>query len=202
MWKEPNPMKTNARPLNTTCKLVALVATTLLVGCTAVLPSTTSISKLPWKDYTGAKTAFDSVEANTTSRKQLIEAGFNPDAMPNSRLLNYVDVVNLFGSAFKLEDLPKGIKTCVDARDACQAYVLTAQHIKAKREGNIATDLFGFGKLTNTTGWEFQATLVLVNDTVVYKLWKGTPSIATSERQRTPLGPMQNLSGIIPKPGF
>jgi hypothetical protein len=195
-------MKTHAHPNLNACKLLAVGALALLAGCTAVLPTTTNTSKLPWREYTDAKNAFDGIEVNNATRKHLLDAGFNPDSMANSKLLNYVDVVNLFGSAFKLEDLPEGVKTCVDARDACKAYVVTAQNIKAKREGNIATDLFGFGKLTRTTGWEFQATLVLVNDKVVYKLWKGTPAIETTERHRTPLGPMQNMSGIIPKPSL
>jgi hypothetical protein len=142
------------------------------------------------------------VEPTSTTRAQLTASGFSPEHLANTKLLNYVDVVNLFGSAFRLDDLPPGVKSCVAAREACQAYIVSAQNIKAKREGNVATDLFGFGKLTRTTGWEFQATLVLVNDVVVYKLWKGTPSIETTERQRTPLGPMQNLGGVIPKPGF
>jgi hypothetical protein len=196
-------MKTTCRPFATAATYTALAGLlALLTGCTAVLPGTTTISKLPFADYTSAKAAFDAVEPTSTTRAQLTASGFAPEQLANTKLLNYVDVVNLFGSAFRLDDLPPGVKTCVAARDACQAYIVSAQHLKAKREGNVATDLFGFGKQTRTTGWEFQATLVLVNDVVVYKLWKGTPAIETTERQRTPLGPMQNLGGVLPKPGF
>jgi hypothetical protein len=195
-------MKTKLTPLTrTTCSTMLAVATLALSACTAVLPSTSNISKTPWTDYVAAKTAFDTINPTTTTRKQLTSTHFTPETIPNSRILNYVDVVNLFGSAFRLEDLPPGIKTCVEARDACEAYIITAQNIQNKREGNIARDLFGFGKVTRTTGWEFQATLVLVKDVVVYKLWKGTPTIEATERQRTPLGPMQNLGSIL-KPNF
>lgn len=194
-------MKTKLTPFTrTTCSMMLAVAAAALSAC-SVLPSSTNISKTPWADYTAAKTAFDSIKPTTTTRSQLVTTHFTPDTLPNSRILNYVDVVNLFGSAFRLEDLPSGIKACVDARDACEAYIITAQNIRNKREGNVARDLFGFGKVTRTTGWEFQATLVLVNDVVVYKLWKGTPTIEATERQRTPLGPMQNLGGIL-KPSF
>ncbi len=108
----------------------------------------------------------------------------------------------MFGSSFRYEDLPDGVRTCVASQDACVAYVVNVRLVNNKRGGNVAADLLGFRKHTDITGWEFQATMVLVNDRVVYKLWNGTPEIASSESQKTPLGPMQNMSGIIPKPNF
>jgi hypothetical protein len=179
---------------------LALVAclNTALAGCT-VLPSSGTTAPSPWATYAEAKAAFDRINTNTT-KEALVILGFDPASLPNTRVLNYVDVVNLFGSSFRLEDLPKGVKDCVAARDACQGYVLRSQMIKNQRDGNIASDLFGFKKHTTTRGWEFNATLVLVRDKVVYKLWNGTPSIETTSRETNPLGPMQSLSGIIPKP--
>lgn len=181
--------------------LSASVATLLvgaIGGCT-VLPSSGTNTQSPWKSYTEAKAAFDRIDTSTT-KEALVILGFDPAALPNTRNLNYVDVVNLFGSSFRAEDLPQGVKDCVAARDGCQGYVLRSQHIKNQRDGNIATDLFGFKKHTTTTGWDFNATLVLVNGKVAYKLWNGTPTISTTSRENNPLGPMQSLSGIIPKP--
>ncbi|TKW60773.1 MAG: hypothetical protein DI628_07730 [Blastochloris viridis] len=173
----------------------------LITGC-AVLPSTATQSKSRWVDYEEARKSYDTVKIDETTRKDLKAIGFTPDGNSNVRILNYVDVGNLFGSAFRYEDLPTGVRTCVSAQDACLAYVVNVRRVNNKRNGNVAADLFGFKKHTDITGWEFQATVVLVNDRVVYKLWNGTPDIASSESQSTPLGPMQNLSGIIPKPGF
>lgn len=173
----------------------------LITGCT-VLPSTATQSKSRWVDYEEARKSYDTVKIDETTRKDLKAIGFTPDGNSNVRILNYVDVGNLFGSAFRYEDLPTGVRTCVSAQDACLAYVVNVRRVNNKRNGNVAADLFGFKKHTDITGWEFQATVVLVNDRVVYKLWNGTPDIASSESQSTPLGPMQNLSGIIPKPGF
>jgi hypothetical protein len=167
-----------------------------------VLPSTKTESKSKWTSYDEAHKVYSSVQLNATTKKDLKQMGFTPEGNSNVRILNYVDVGNLFGSAFRYEDLPEGVRTCVSSQDACNAYVVLVRRVSNKRNGNVAADLFGFKKHTDITGWEFQATLVLVNDLVVYKLWNGTPEIASSESQSTPLGPMQNLSGIIPKPGF
>lgn len=183
--------------------LVVLAMTAFIAlwgaGC-AVLPSTQSTSKSKWVTYDDAHKAFDTVVVDKTTRKDLQFLGFTPDGNANVRILNYVDVGNLFGSAFRPEDLPQGVKTCFSAQDGCEGYVVAVRNVNAKRDGNVAADLFGFRKYTHTTGWEFQATLVLVNEHVVYKLWNGTPEVENFEHQSTPLGPMQNLGGIIPKP--
>lgn len=173
----------------------------LLAGCASVLPTTLNKTESRWTSYGEAKGAFDVAVVDHTTAKDLKSLGFTPEAAPNVRILNYVDVVSLFGSAFRLQDLPGSVKTCVEARDACYAYVVKVQDIKAKRDGNVASDLFGFRKTTHTTGWEFQATFVLLHDMLVYKLWNGTPEIKGYEKQITPLGPMQNLGGMVPK-GF
>lgn len=185
--------------LTTTLKAsTAAVLVMMLSGCT-VLPSSGTTTPSPWASYADAKAAFDRIDTNTT-KEALVILGFDPATLSNTRNLNYVDVVNLFGSSFRAEDLPKGVKECVAARDSCQGYVIRSQNIKNQRDGNIATDLFGFKKHTTTTGWDFNATLVLVNGKVAYKLWNGTPTINTTSRENNPLGPMQSLSGIIPKP--
>lgn len=182
---------------NLTKMLVVLGVVGLVAGCSSVLPTTTNKSQSSWKDYQHAKGNFDLVKLEQTNAKDLNTLGFGSDQAPNTKVLNYVELVNLFGSAFKLEDLPKGVRACVAAREDCFAYIVAAQNIKAKRNGNVAADLFGFRKHTHTTGWEFKATLVLVKGRVVYKLWSGTPDIETFENTTTPLGPMQNMSGLI-----
>lgn len=192
-------LKTYSRTL---CTGIALAVAAGLMGACTVLPSTANTSKSKWSNYDEAHDAYGTVVLDQTTRKDLHFLGFTPDSSPNVRILNYVDVGNLFGSAFRPEDLPNGVKECFGAQDKCVAYVVAVRNINNKRNGNVAADLFGFRKQTHTTGFEFQSTFVLVNDKVVYKMWNGTPLVESYEKQSTPLGPMQNLSGIIPKPGF
>ncbi|NBV54313.1 MAG: hypothetical protein EBR79_01205 [Proteobacteria bacterium] len=184
-------------------KLAAVFGVALMVaGCagTSILPNTQSRSQDKWASYEEARAAFERVALNQTSRTQVDNLGFAAKDTPNIKVLNYVEVASLFSAAFKPEDLPAGVKSCVKAGEGCFAYVVKAQNIRADRVGSVGADLFGFRKQIRTHGWEFQATLVLVNDVVVYKLWSGTPEVNTFEKQTTPLGPMQNLGGLIPKP--
>jgi hypothetical protein len=182
-----------------TLRLMAAATSLLALQACTVLPSSSSVTASPWANYAEAKQAFDRIDTSTT-KEALVILGFDPAALANTKQLNYVDIVNLFGSAFRLEDLPKGVKTCVEARETCNGYIIRSQNIKNKRDGNIPADLFGFRKQTSTSGWEFNATLVLVNNTVVYKLWNGTPNIESTNKESNPLGPMQSLDGIIPTP--
>ncbi|MBI1308785.1 MAG: hypothetical protein GC129_02855 [Proteobacteria bacterium] len=185
----------------TMTKFTALAtAAGLLAACASMLPTTTSKSQTPWASYDDARKAYDSVAENKTTDDELRSLGFDVEAVPNIRVINYVDVAAMFGSAFTRETMPEGVRKCLDAKDHCFAYVVRAQNVTAKRNGNVAADLFGFRKQTHTTGWEMQTTLVLVNKVVVYKLWNGTPEIDTFEKQVTPLGPMQNMGFIFPKP--
>jgi hypothetical protein len=180
--------------------LTATVAAAFLAGCTSVLPTSTNTSQSNWQSYADAKASYDQVNVGKSTNGDIKKLGFDPKTVPNIKILNYVDVVNLFGPAFKLDDLPEGIHKCVNARESCYAYKVSLQDIHSSREGNIPADLLGFSKFTHVTGWAFEATVVMVNDVVVYKLWNGTPDIQTSNTEHTPLGPMQNVGALIPKP--
>jgi hypothetical protein len=184
------------------CAAVALLAAAGLASACAVLPHSDNVSKSKWATYDEAHRAYEAVVLDKTTRKDLQFLGFTPESSSNVRILNYVDVGNLFGSAFRHEDIPEGVKECFKAQDGCIGYVVAVRSVKNKRNGNVAADLLGFRKNTLTTGFEFRATFVMVADRVVYKMWNGTPSLESNDKQSTPLGPMQNLSGIIPKPGF
>ncbi len=199
----PVPKRTLMKSLRTALPLLAagLAAGLTLAACT-VLPNSSTRSLSKWETYDDAHKAFDTIIEGKTTRKDVQFLGFTPDGSTNVKILNYVDVANLFGSAFKPQDLPHGVKTCVASQGDCVGYVVKVTNVNSKRNGNVAADLFGFRKRTHVTGWEFMATVVLVDDVVVYKLWNGTPAIESYEKQNTPLGPFQNLGGAIPKPGF
>ncbi|MDD9912637.1 MAG: hypothetical protein OXR68_05285 [Alphaproteobacteria bacterium] len=172
----------------------------ILSGCSGVLPTTVSDSLSQWESFGEVKNAYDSVETGVTTDEELHKLGFDPQALPNVSILNYVDIVRGFGTVFDRADLPEGVQQCMKVREQCTGLVAHVEDIRQERTGSVAADLFGFRKQTKTEGWTFQATMVLVDNIVVYKMWNGTPRIQKMEKQNTPLGPMQNMSGIIPKP--
>lgn len=194
------PCEIHTGTLTTRCHAaMAVVAGLLLAGCT-ILPNSNTRSLSKWDSYEDAHKAFDTIVEGQSSHKDVQFLGFTPEGSANVKILNYVDVANMFGSAFRPEDLPVGVKTCVTSQAKCKGYVVRVTNIQNRRNGNVAADLLGFRKRTHMTGWEFQATVVLVDNLVVYKLWNGTPTMESYDKQNTPLGPFQNLGGAIPKP--
>lgn len=183
--------------------LGTVAAVLLLAGCgggMGVLPNSTNNTQTKWDTYTAAKASYDDITIGRTTEEEVHKLGFDPATIPNVKIINYVDVVNIFGASFRMDDMPSGIRTCVAAREECKGYAVTVREIQSERDGNIPADLLGFQKNVKTTGWEFNATIVMVDNKVVYKLWNGVPDIQSRTHEFTPLGPMQNMGGIIPKP--
>jgi hypothetical protein len=181
--------------------LGTVAAALLLAGCAStVLPGSTSKTQTQWPDYEAAKASYDKIKVGAATEEDVHALGFDPAKIPNVKLINYVDVVNIFGASFRMDDLPSGIRACVSAREDCRGYAIVVRDVQSQRDGNIPADLLGFQKNIHTTGWEFNTTIVMVDGKVVYKLWNGTPDINSRSHEFTPLGPMQNMGGIIPKP--
>lgn len=180
--------------------VLGLLLSMFLVGCGGVLPTKTSINQSTFSSFGEVKQSYDKIEPGKTSHAELHMLGFDPESTPNVSILNYVDVVTQFGAVYNKADLPEGVKACMQAGDACIGYVAQIEDIKHKRIGSVPADLFGFRKNVKITGWRFKATIVIVDNVVTYKLWNGTPEIEAVEKEVKPLGPLQNMSGAIPRP--
>jgi hypothetical protein len=111
------------------------------------------------------------------------------------KLLTYTDVVSTFLSNPNLtkEDIPKGIRDCLKAQGGCKAYRFYAEHINEERYGNFLIDVLNFRKRTKTTGWKFEALIVVVDGVVVYTMHSGEPNVNTKEVKKNPLGPLQGM---------
>ena len=83
------------------------------------------------------------------------------------------------------------------------AHKLSLEISDQKRYGNVFLDVFGFKKYSHITGWTFKALIIVKDDTVAYKLRSGEPNLNRFERKLKPLGPFQELDGMIMKlPGM
>jgi hypothetical protein len=138
-----------------------------------------------------------------SDRKALEKNGFNPTQHPNLTILTHADVVRRFvpASLLKREDLNPGILACLEAGDACRGMEIVVAKIDRVRKGNFFMDFLNFERHTETTGWRFNATILFVNDIVVYRTWGGQPKVSEKEDTRNPLGPLQDLgpSTMTPK---
>jgi hypothetical protein len=100
-------------------------------------------------------------------------------------------------SLLRREDLDPGVLACLDAREACRGWEVTAARIQKERTGNFLADFTNFSRRTETTGWRFNALILLINDVVVYRAWSGQPRVNVIEVQTNPLGPLQDIGPAL-----
>jgi hypothetical protein len=86
---------------------------------------------------------------------------------------------------------------CINAHDACRGWELNISQIHKKRSGGFWSDFFNFRRHAVTTGWRFNALILLVDDVVVYRAWGGQPEIHEVDIQQNPLGPLQEIGPAV-----
>ena len=165
----------------------------LLVGCSALLPHSVNITEVKWSSFEEAQSAVESLTPFETHKVALVNVGLEPLANPAITLLTYSDIVQRFatGSAVRAEDLDAGIRECLVRGQACTGYAINAKQLNKERIGNFFLDALNFRRETETTGWTFNAIVLLVDDVVVYRRYGGQPRIRERETTSNPLGPLQ-----------
>ena len=174
--------------------IIACVAI-ILSGCAALLPGGRLETVAPWNSFEEAKAAYDLIEPYVTKLANLHDLGYDPKQTPDLTILNYSQVVKTAvpQPSFSIEDQPQGIRDCIRAEARCIGYSLEQSQIRRKRVGNFFLDFLNFDRETLITGWRFNALIVVIDGTVVYKQWSGQPMVRQVDRNRNPLGPFQSV---------
>lgn len=148
-----------------------------------------------WPTFDAAMQAYDAIEPYITDTGELRTLGFDPDANPNVRILNHLEVLEriLPNKLLSRQDLPPGLRDCIAAGEACRAFEVNQREIHRKRYGNFMADFLNFKRKTEIRGWEFNAVIVLRENLVIYKVWSGKPNILQEETETNPLGPLQGI---------
>lgn len=176
-----------------------LLSVALLAGgCSSMLPRARSEST-PFNSFDEARNAIDSLIPMKSDVAALAKLGIDPVKQPNTSILTHADIVRRFvpSALLKREDLDSGVLACLEARDACRGWEITAARISKARTGNFLADFTNFSRRSETTGWRFNALVLLVNDVVVYRAWGGQPSVREIEVNTNPLGPLQEMGPAI-----
>jgi len=158
-----------------------------------------------WETFDDADAAFNRIEVHTTRVEDLKELGFDPHTTPNIKVLNYLDIMERFipNSSITKEDLHPDVRQCIELKEGCMGYELDLDIVRKRRFGNLALDMAGFTKKTQVYGWNYKALLLIKDGVVVYKLRSGQPFVDKIERKIKPLGPLQEVDGLITKiPGI
>jgi hypothetical protein len=178
-----------------------LMALFFLTACSnkSLLPSVTASTESPWKSFSQAKTSFDQISPNVTTLSELSALGFDPFRTPNITRLTYLEVIQHFmpNQSIQIEDLDIELQHCIKARKSCYALAVKPAFNQQERYGGVMADIFKFRRKTRTTGWKFDALIVLNGDKVVYKIWGGEPNMLILEDKKTPLGPLQGIVNAV-----
>ncbi|NDH52534.1 MAG: hypothetical protein EBY24_11180 [Betaproteobacteria bacterium] len=164
------------------------------VGCSSVLPRSINASSA-FLEFESLRAAIDSLQPMKSDRADLARLGIDPGLLPNTVILSYPDLLRRFvtGAAVGKEDLDAGVVQCLEARDACRGWELQVSRIARARTGSFLPDFVNFRRRTETTGWRFNALILLANDIVVYRSWGGQPAVNQVEVNTNPLGPLQDM---------
>jgi hypothetical protein len=180
---------------------LAVVLSFSLAGCQGLLPRASSESRDTWGSFDEARDAIDRIVPFETRRAQLATQGLEPGADPTITLLSFADVSQRFalGATVSADGLDQGLRDCFAAGKRCTAYAIAIRDVKRRRVGNFWLDTFNFERVTDSSGWTFNALIVFVDDLVVYTLTGGQPRISERDRVRNPLGPLQAWGDILAK---
>ena len=178
---------------------ICMLSLALLVSaCSSMLPRARSEST-PFKSFDEARLAIEGLVPMKSNVIALTQLGISPVQQPNTNILTHDDVVRRFvpSSLLKREDLDPGVLACLEAREACRGWEITAARIQKDRTGGFLADFANFSRRTETTGWRFNALILLINDVVVYRAWGGQPRVNDIEVQTNPLGPLQDIGPAL-----
>ncbi len=175
----------------------AAVAVTT-AGCAALLPATDTEVIGPWGSFADAQKLFQNIQPYKTTRADLRAMGLDLDKHPNITVLNYADVIRRFVPPVTVPGytVDKGVADCIASNHHCKAYEIDHKSLKRDRYGNFWADFFNFRRLTKTTGWTFNAVLLLKDDVVIYTLTGGQPLVQENESKKNPLGPLQGVDTV------
>ena len=176
--------------------VLVVMLCSLACGCSSMLPRSKESTHGPWASYKDAQLTFDKVIPGQTTDLELRDLKLHPESNANIAILNYSDIVRRFlpNSSVSMGDLDSAVKACIDAKTQCVGYEVNQKILNKNREGDVALDILGFHRETETTGWRFNGLLLVSHGTVIYTLTGGQPSIKEHEENTSVLGPVQGLS--------
>lgn len=171
----------------------------ILAACASALPSGGEEVRSAWASFEEARAAMEAIEPDRTTVQDLAARGFDPFKDPNIALLHYSDILRRFPLAGPIDKVDPGLRECFLAGKACSGYAIDIRSSRQERVGPFLLDLLSFRRETRSSGWTFNALLLMVDGRVVYTLWGGKPSIAETSTKIEPLGPLQdyNVSGLL-----
>jgi len=178
---------------------VVLIGETLgLTGCASWLPKAAT-DPVYFTTFDQARLAIEAIEPGRTRLEDLKDLHLDTVHQPNTVVMSYADILRrvMGGSVLAKQDLAPGIVQCLEAHDACRGLEYNISSIHKDRIGSFWLDFINFKRETVTSGWRFNALVLSVDGVVVYRSWGGQPEVNLVDKQRNPLGPLQEIGPAI-----
>jgi len=165
----------------------------------ALLPEQSEIVSPRFQSYSAVSEAFRQIKPLQTNLDELAVLGFDTQNSPNTLVLSHLDLVERFlpNGAIAFDRLDPAVQACLMAEAGCQGYLFNIKHQTFDRSGSLFLDSFGFVHITTETGWSAQVLVLIQNGRVTHKLLSGEPNVTIVRREVQPLGPVQNLGGVV-----
>ena len=179
-----------------TAGLACLMGT--MSGCASWLPQA-SADPVYFTSFDQARQAVESIVPGQTRVEDLQALHLDTVKQPNTVVMSYADILRrvMGGSVLAKQDLAPGIVQCLEAHDACRGLEYNISSIHKDRVGSFWLDFINFKRETVTSGWRFNALVLSVDGVVVYRSWGGQPEVSQVDKQRNPLGPLQEIGPAI-----
>ncbi len=171
----------------------------LLCGCANLLPRGDIEKPSGFDSFDAAAQAFDAVVPYRTTVEQLSALGLDLQASPNVTLIQYPQSTGRLAPdrGVPFEAIDPGIRDCIVARLACQAYEFHLGRERSRREGGFLSDFLNFRRTTHVTGWRFEGLLAVRDGGVLFRSHGGERRTDRTDRQVNPLGPLQGAGDAI-----
>ena len=169
------------------------IATVLLAGCSSLLPHGGAEATSPFGSYADARTAVERIVPFQTDVVGLSALGLDTQDALNVTVIPYPNIIARLApySGVPVDQLEAGIQACIQAKTRCTGYLFRFQKEDSQRVGNFFADFLNVRRVTHTTGWSFEAIVVVSEGVVLFRNVGGEPRVERFERHTNPLGPLQ-----------
>jgi hypothetical protein len=176
---------------------MAIVGAT--TACSSLLPRSQERTDMPWSDFQSARAAVDAIEPGKTQLQELMSDGFEPQNNPAVSWLSWPELIQRFAAlgALQASKIDPGLRECLTIPDRCRALAVDARKLRRERLGNFWADSLAFRRTIRTTGWTFNALIVIVDGQVVFRSHGGQPRLEQTVILENPLGPFQGWGGAV-----
>src|SRR5690606_38251551 len=185
--------------LRRTRRAAAFLALLSLAACQSLLPTARETTDGPWETYEDAVAAIEALVPYRTTMADLRAAGIDPETTPSITNLTYSDLIARFSPhpAVRPEDLDRGLRACFMPGQRRRRLPGAASKVRHRRAGHLGADTVDFRRQTDITGWRFNATIIVVDDVVVFAVHGGQPTVQDRRVARNPLGPLQSFGEAL-----